>query len=62
MLFHMLQQYRNIKHAIINDINSDLITAYKVVKTNPDELISNPAKFRKTIWLLKVQMLGRNFT
>ena len=39
MLFHTLQQYPNIKKAVINDINSYLITAYRVIKNSPDELI-----------------------
>jgi len=29
MLFYMLQKHSNIKRAVINDINSDLITCYK---------------------------------
>lgn len=32
MLFHMLQRHPNIQHAIINDINSDLIMCYRTVK------------------------------
>lgn len=39
MLFHILQQFPNIKKAVINDINSYLITAYRVIKNSPDELI-----------------------
>lgn len=39
MLFYMLQQYPNIKRAIINDINPDLTTCYKTVRDNPEELI-----------------------
>jgi DNA adenine methylase len=39
MLFHMLRKYPNIKHAVINDINSHLVTAYCVIKEQPDELI-----------------------
>ncbi|GAB6976244.1 DNA adenine methylase [Prevotella falsenii] len=39
MLFYMLQRYPNIKHAVINDINSDLTTCYQVVRDNPEELI-----------------------
>lgn len=39
MLFHTLQQYPNIKKAVINDINSYLTTAYRVIKNSPDELI-----------------------
>ena len=32
MLFHMLQKHKNIKAAVINDINADLTTCYKVVR------------------------------
>lgn len=39
MLFYMLQQHPNIKHAVINDINSDLITCYKIVRDNVEQLI-----------------------
>lgn len=40
MLFHMLQKHPNIKCAIINDINDDLTTCYKVVRDQPTELIN----------------------
>jgi DNA adenine methylase len=36
----MLHRYPNITHAVINDINPHLITAYRVIKQQPDELIS----------------------
>lgn len=39
MLFYMLQAHGNIKHAIINDINPDLTTCYKIVRDQPLELI-----------------------
>ncbi len=39
MLFYMLQQHPNIKRAIINDINPDLITCYKTVRDNVEQLI-----------------------
>lgn len=41
MLFYMLQKYTNIKHAVINDINSDLTTCYKVVRDSPHPLIES---------------------
>lgn len=39
VLFWILQKYPNIKKAVINDINPDLTTAYKTIKTSPKELI-----------------------
>lgn len=40
MLFYMLNQYSNIKHAVINDVNPDLITCYRVVRNDVERLIS----------------------
>lgn len=39
MLFYMLQNYPNIKRAIINDINTHLIKAYKVIRDDAYSLI-----------------------
>ena len=39
MLFYMLQRYPNIRQAVINDINTDLITCYITVRDHPEELI-----------------------
>lgn len=39
MLFHMLRKFPNITHAVINDINPHLVTAYRVIKQQPEELI-----------------------
>ena len=47
MLFHMLQQYPNIKRAVVNDINSYLITAYQVIKDTPKELIERLSELEK---------------
>lgn len=41
MLFYMLQQYQNIQHAIINDINPDLTSCYRTVRDMPEELITS---------------------
>lgn len=40
MLFYMLTHYTNIKHAIINDVNNDLMNCYKLIKTDPIKLIT----------------------
>lgn len=39
MLFHMLQRYPHIQHAVINDINPDLVTCYRTVRDRPRALI-----------------------
>ncbi len=41
MLFYMLQKHQNIKRAVINDINHDLIVCYRTVRDNVDQLISS---------------------
>lgn len=40
MLFHMLSKYPNIIHAVINDLNADLVSCYRTIKERPEELIS----------------------
>lgn len=46
MLFYMLQTHRNIRRVVINDINPDLIQAYKLVKNDPGYLIENTTKYQ----------------
>lgn len=41
MLFYMLQKYPNIRHATINDINTDLTTCYLTVRDHPEQLIDS---------------------
>ncbi len=41
MLFHMLQKHPNIKQAVINDVNHDLIVCYQTVRDNVERLISS---------------------
>lgn len=40
VLLWMLQQFPNIKRAVINDINPHLMVTYRVVKEDPNSLIS----------------------
>ena len=47
VLFHMLQEYPNIDSAIINDINRSLITTYRVIRDDIDELIDELNKISK---------------
>lgn len=52
MLFHMLQQYPNIKRAVINDINEDLITCYRTIRGNVGELIDELYKMQSQYYSL----------
>ncbi|CAB1276186.1 DNA adenine methylase [Candidatus Nitrosacidococcus tergens] len=40
VLFWMLNNFPNLKRAVINDINEDLINTYKKIASSPKELIS----------------------
>lgn len=40
VLFWMLNNFTNLKKAVINDINEDLINTYKTIASQPQELIS----------------------
>ncbi len=40
VLFCIMQEFPNITNAVINDINSELICTYRIVKTQVDELIN----------------------
>ena len=39
MLFYMLQNFMNIKQVVINDINRNLMEAYRVIKQKPEGLV-----------------------
>lgn len=41
MLFYMLRRHPNIQTAVINDINAELTTCYKVVRDHPSELVES---------------------
>lgn len=53
MLFFMLQQYPNISHAVINDINEDLTKCYKIIRDNPLELIGELGDIQTEFYALK---------
>jgi DNA adenine methylase len=46
VLFWMLSKFPNLEKAVINDINTDLINAYKIVASNPKELIETLKEFQ----------------
>ena len=46
MLFHMLKTHKNIKRAVINDINPDLTACYTVVRDYPERLVRSLASIQ----------------
>jgi len=47
MLFYMLQHFNNIRKAVINDVNEDLILTYRIIKDDVETLIANLDKIEK---------------
>ena len=47
MLFYMLQHFNNIRKAIINDVNEDLILTYRIIKDDVETLIANLERLEK---------------
>ena len=47
VLFWILQAYSNISRVVINDINSDLINVYRVIRDCPDKLVRELHQFQE---------------
>ena len=61
MLFFMLQRYPNIKYAVINDINSDLIICYKTVRDSSEVLIKSLQEIEAQYLSLQGEELRKEF-
>ena len=61
MLFYMLQQYPNIRHAVINDVNSDLTTCYRTVRDMPEKLIVSLMDIQNAYNALKTEESRKEF-
>ena len=61
MLFYMLQRYPNIEHAVINDINPDLVTCYRTVRDNPKQLIESLADIEMAYLALDTEERRKDF-
>ena len=61
MLFYMLQTHSNITSAIINDINPDLTTCYKVVRDFPNELVDSLTEIQKEYYSLQSEESRKNY-
>ena len=61
MLFYILQKYPNIRHAVINDVNSDLIMCYQIIKDAPEELIASLQDFQNVYNALMTEEARKDF-
>lgn len=61
MLFYMMQQYPNIRHAVINDVNQDLTTCYRIVRDMPEELITSLLEIQDAYNVLQTEERRKEF-
>ena len=61
MLFYMLQQYPNIHHAVINDVNPDLTTCYRTIRDNPDKLIESLLEIQSSYYAKQTEESRKEF-
>ena len=61
MLFYMLQQYPNIHHAVINDVNPDLTTCYRTIRDNPEELIESLLEIQTAYYAQQTEDARKEF-
>ena len=60
MLLHVLSKYPNIKQAVINDTNAELIAVYKAIKEQPEELIARLSALQEEFLSLKTDEARQN--
>lgn len=61
MLFFLLQKFSNIKRAIINDLNSNLIVAYNTVRDNPEGLVYELSKVQEEYFNISNEEQRKDF-
>lgn len=61
MLFYMLKAHPEIKRIVINDINSHLVTTYRIIKDSPDELIERLSALEKLYFGLEDESARKSF-
>ncbi len=61
MLFHMLKKHPEIRQAVINDINAHLITAYRVIKEHPLDLIERLSDIEHQYYALDNEGAKKDF-
>jgi len=60
VLFWILNNYPNIKKAVINDVNEDLINTYRCIASHPEEIISFLKVFQTEFHFLENNQEGKN--
>lgn len=61
MLFFLLRKFSNIKRAIINDLNSNLIIAYNTVRDNPEGLVYELSKVQEEYFNISNEEQRKDF-
>lgn len=61
VMFWFLQKFPNVRHAIINDVNTDLTRAYKVIKEEPYKLIDGLMAIQHQYYNFSTEEERRNF-
>ena len=57
MFFYMLQHYSNIRKAVINDVNEDLILTYRTIRDDVEKLIATLSKMEDEYLAIEDQEL-----
>lgn len=61
MFFYMLERHKNITHAVINDVNTKLITCYETIRDFPDLLIESLAQIQEEYYALQSEKEKKDF-
>lgn len=61
MFFHILKKHPEIKKAVINDINTHLITAYRIIKDFPKDLIERLSDLEQQYFALDDENHKKSF-
>lgn len=61
MLFFLISEFQNIKHIVVNDVNSNLTDAYLVVRQSPCELIKELKHIENEYIALKFEASRKDY-
>ncbi len=61
VFYFMLQNYKNIKQVVLNDINTNLIKTYRVIRDNADELVKELSYLEKAFFSCSNEEAKKDF-